>query len=147
MERLSIEEVIGHCKRHTEREERRTGIVELEKGDMEPVCMKEYWEHRQVAEWLTELKEYRSLGTPEQLRVIDELYLEKCEEVNQLKAQLAAAPTLEELETKLLNKVCIGCGYLKNNVCEYKGANCVVSKPIYGYIKEVFAEFRKDGIE
>ena len=91
MERLSIEEVIGHCKRHTDRAEARNSKTLLERGDMTPVSMKEYWEHRQVAEWLTELKEYRSLGTPEQLRVIDELYLEKCEEVNQLKAQLAAA--------------------------------------------------------
>lgn len=90
--RLSIDEVIGHCRRHTERIEKRSSRMQLEEtpiGDSN--FMKEYWEHRQVEEWLSELKEYRSLGTPEQLREVDKLYLEKCEEVNQLKAQLAAA--------------------------------------------------------
>lgn len=96
MGRLSIDEVIGHCQRNRERHERTSSMEELEKGGMEPYFMKEYWEHRQVAEWLTELKEYWSLGTPEQLREIDKLYLEKCEEVNQLKAQLAAAKECAE---------------------------------------------------
>lgn len=98
MERLSMDEIIKHCKRHTEREEKQSSMEELETGSMEPVFMKEYWEHRQVAEWLAELKEYRSFGTPEQLREVDKLYLEKCEEVNRLnktitnlKMQLAAA--------------------------------------------------------
>lgn len=98
MKRLSIEEVIAHCKRHTDREEKRSSIEELETGSMEQVFMKEYWEHRQVAEWLTELKEYQSLGTPEQLREVDRMYLEKCEEINRLEKkvdnlskQLAAA--------------------------------------------------------
>lgn len=91
MERLSIDEVIAHCKRHTDRAEELNSKTLLENGSMEPFFMKEYWEHRQVAEWLTELKEYRSLGTPEQLREVDRLYLEKCEEVNALREQLAAA--------------------------------------------------------
>ena len=86
--RLSIDEVIGHCQRHTDRAELLNSKEALENGDMEPFFMKEYWEHRQVAEWLAELKEYRSLGTPEQLREVDKLYLEKCEEVNQLKEQV-----------------------------------------------------------
>lgn len=94
--RLCIEEVIGHCKRHMERAERQNSMETLERGSMEPVFMKEYWEHRQVTEWLTELKEYRSLGTPEQLREVDKLYLEKCEEVNKLQAQLAAAKECAE---------------------------------------------------
>ena len=98
MERLSIEEVLGHCKRHTDRTEELNSKILLETGSMEPVFMKEYWEHRQVAEWLTELKEYWSLGTSEQIREVDRLYLEKCEEVNRLNEkvdnlskQLAAA--------------------------------------------------------
>lgn len=87
--RLSIDEVLGHCNRTRERHEKMSSMEELEKGDMEPYYMKEYWEHRQVAEWLTELKEYRGLGTPEQLREVDGFYLRKCQEVNQLRAQLA----------------------------------------------------------
>lgn len=103
MERLSMDEVIAHCKRHTDRAEGIHSKELLETGSMEPFFMKEYWEHRQVAEWLAELKEYRNLGTPAQLREVDKLYLEKCEEVNALKAQLAAVQKcveqIEKLET------------------------------------------------
>ena len=98
MERLTMAEVIDHCKRVTDRYERARTKDELERSDMEPFYMKEYWEHRQVKEWLTEFKEYQSLGlTPEQLRVLDKLYLEKCNEVNELKAQLAAAQGKEQV--------------------------------------------------
>lgn len=54
---------------------------------------------------------------------------------------------VEQLETKLLGKVCIGCGYLKDNICTYKGSNCGVSKPMYDDIKKVFAEVRTGGKE
>ncbi len=91
MGRLSIDEVIGHCERRTEKYDDFYGIGYFDGAPLSDNCTKEYWEHRQVAEWLTELKEYRSLGTPAQLREVDTLYLEKCQEVNQLRAQLAAA--------------------------------------------------------
>lgn len=39
---------------------------------------------------IEELQEYRSIcDSPEKLKIIDELYLEKCEEINRLKAELA----------------------------------------------------------
>lgn len=44
------------------------------------------WKH---AEDMTLLEEYRQIGpTPGQLRKIDELYLDKCREVNELRKQL-----------------------------------------------------------
>jgi len=49
-------------------------------------------------------------------------------------------------ETKVLGKICIGCGYLKDNVCTYKGCNCGVSKPMYDGIKKVFEEIREGGV-
>ena len=59
MEKLTIDEVIEHCKRHTEKYEqfvlkggRNLGRTEL---------TKQYLEHKQVAEWLEELKYYREL--------------------------------------------------------------------------------------
>jgi hypothetical protein len=58
MERLTIDEVIAHCKRHTEGVEKRNPKKLLEIWDMEEPAMKRYWEHRQVAEWLEKLKAY-----------------------------------------------------------------------------------------
>lgn len=67
MERLSIDEVIEHCKRNTQGWERaekdrvRLGAKprNFETDDMSDNVMKEYWEHRQVAEWLEQLKSYK----------------------------------------------------------------------------------------
>ena len=58
-ERLSIDEIIAHCERHIERCEKARGKWFYENADMSSVFMKEYWEHRQVAEYLKELKQYR----------------------------------------------------------------------------------------
>ena len=59
MERLSIDEVIAHCKRHTERMESHSGRSQLEETPIgNSNIMKQYWEHRQVAEWLEQLKSY-----------------------------------------------------------------------------------------
>lgn len=60
MERLSIDEVIEHCKRHTERMESHSGRSQLEETPIgNSNIMKQYWEHRQVAEWLEQLKHYK----------------------------------------------------------------------------------------
>lgn len=59
MERLTIDEVIEHCKRHTERMEKHSGKQQLEETPIgNSDRMKQYWEHRQVAEWLKKLKAY-----------------------------------------------------------------------------------------
>ena len=54
---------------------------------------------------------------------------------------------IDLIETKILGKVCIGCGYLRNNVCTYKGSNCGVSKPMYEDIKKVFDEVKGGGAD
>ena len=60
MERLTIEEIIEHCKRHTERMENHSGRMQLEETPIgNSNIMKQYWEHRQVAEWLEQLKDYK----------------------------------------------------------------------------------------
>ena len=59
MERLSIDEVIAHCKKHVAQVEERVPMETLEEGDMTFTAMKQYWEHRQTAQWLEELKRYR----------------------------------------------------------------------------------------
>ena len=61
MERLTIDEIIEHCKRTTSRYENLNGINTLETADISLSFIKEYWEHRQGKEYLEELKIYRDL--------------------------------------------------------------------------------------
>ena len=60
MERLTIDEIIEHCDRKIEMHEKTCDIKYLETATMNnPI--KEYWEHKQVAEYLRKLKEYEDL--------------------------------------------------------------------------------------
>lgn len=60
MERLTINEIIEHCDRKTGMYEKACDIKYLETTTMNnPI--KEYWEHKQVAEYLRKLKAYESL--------------------------------------------------------------------------------------
>ena len=60
MERLTIREVIEHCNRHTERVESHSSRMQLEETPIgNSDFMKQYWEHRQVAEWLKELQAFK----------------------------------------------------------------------------------------
>lgn len=56
--RLSIDEVIEHCDKKCSSAERCWGRNHLETCSMNNYYAKEYWEHRQVAEWLKELKKH-----------------------------------------------------------------------------------------
>lgn len=60
-ERLTIDEIAEHCKRTTKKFEKYNKMDSLENNDMDTGMMKEYLEHRQVAEYLKELKQYRDL--------------------------------------------------------------------------------------
>lgn len=61
MGKLTIDEIIGHCERKTEQYERLFGKERLETTPLISSTIKEYWEHRQVAEYLKKLKEYQQL--------------------------------------------------------------------------------------
>lgn len=61
MERLTIDEIIGHCERKTEQYERLLGKEWFETTPLTTSVAKEYWEHKQVAEYLKKLKEYQQL--------------------------------------------------------------------------------------
>ena len=56
---LSIDEIIGHCKRQVQRFDDRYGYGYFETASLESTATKEYWEHKQVAKYLEELKSYR----------------------------------------------------------------------------------------
>lgn len=60
MERLTIDEIIEHCDRKTGMYEKACDVKYLETAVMGN-GIKEYWEHKQVAEYLKKLKEYESL--------------------------------------------------------------------------------------
>ena len=69
MERLTIDEIIGHCDRKVEMYEKACDVKYLETAVMGN-GIKEYWEHKQVAEYLKKLKNYDDLGyTPEELKL------------------------------------------------------------------------------
>lgn len=60
MERLTIDEIIEHCDRKAGMYEKACDVKYLETTAMNnPI--KEYWEHKQVAEYLRKLKEYEDL--------------------------------------------------------------------------------------
>lgn len=61
MGKLTIDEIIGHCKRKTEQYERLLGKECLETMPLTSSAIKEYWEHRQIAEYLRKLKDYENL--------------------------------------------------------------------------------------
>ena len=67
MERLTIDEIIEHCDRKVEKYEKACGVKYLETTVMGN-GIKEYWEHKQVAEYLKKLKEYE--GLEEQGRLV-----------------------------------------------------------------------------
>lgn len=60
MERLTIDEIIEHCDRKTGMYEKACDIKHLETAVMGN-GIKEYWEHKQVAEYLRKLKDYENL--------------------------------------------------------------------------------------
>lgn len=61
MEKLTIDEIIGHCERKTEQYERFYKREYLETMPLTSSAIKEYWEHKQVAEYLKKFKEYQQL--------------------------------------------------------------------------------------
>lgn len=60
MERLTIDEIIEHCDRKTRIYEKACDVKYLETAVMGN-GIKEYWEHKQVAEYLRKLKDYEDL--------------------------------------------------------------------------------------
>ena len=60
MERLTIDEIIEHCDRKTGMYEKACDVKYLETAVMGN-RIKEYWEHKQVSEYLRKLKEYEDL--------------------------------------------------------------------------------------
>ena len=133
MERLTIDEVIAHCKRHTERMESHSGRSQLEETPIgNSDIMKQYWEHRQVAEGLEELIERRRMMKK----------YGHC--TDNLETEIKANVIDEAIETAA-KAICIGCGYLDGHKCTYKGGNCTVSKPMLEVIVKALEQMKAGG--
>lgn len=60
MERLTIDEIIQHCENKTFLYETVGRYIDFETTELTD-AIKEYWEHKQVKEYLEKLKRYRDL--------------------------------------------------------------------------------------
>lgn len=97
MEKLTIDEIIDHCERKTEQYERLFGKECLETTPLISSVIKEYWEHKQVAEYLKKFKEYQQLE--EQGRLIKlpckDVYF--IVDINNLKYAMVMKKSIREL--------------------------------------------------
>lgn len=85
--------------------------------------------HRQLAEWLEELKQYRQIGTVEECR----------EAVEKQKKGLS----VDEAKRIAAKTICSGCGYLADCKCDYNGGNCMVSKPMLESVLKSFDDWNR----
>ena len=114
MERLTIDEIIEHCKRKIEKYEYLNGATTLENTDISLSFIKEYWEHRQVKEYLEELKQYRDLE--EQgllLRLPTEAYF--------IKDNIVCKGWVRDLEYSLCRKLLLYLECDDNSLNSYRG--------------------------
>ena len=92
MERLTIDEIIEHYDRKTEMYE----IKYLETTTMNnPI--KEYWEHKQVAEYLKKLKEYEDLEEQGRLVKLPCKYMYYIVDINNPKYAMVMKRPIREL--------------------------------------------------
>ena len=99
-------------------------LVDIEydkEKDYEKLC-------RQVL-LLEEVKQYRAIGTPEECRAAMEKQTETL--------------TVDKAKTIVAKAICIGCGYLADCKCDYKGGNCMVSKPMLESVLKSFDDWNR----
>ena len=82
MEKLTIQEIFDHCKRKTEMYEKCVPADYFNVTSMTNSA-KEYWEHKQVAEYLEEMMKYRELEEQGRLlklpcKIGQKVYIPRC---------------------------------------------------------------------
>ena len=91
-ERLTIDEIIQHCNRTCEN----TEMLATARGqNQEDITSKGYWEHYQVANYLEELKQYRAIGTVDEVAEMSNSYINYFHKVRRYEA----IGTVEQLKT------------------------------------------------
>lgn len=96
MERLTIDEIIGHCDRKVEMYEKACDVKYLETAVMGN-GIKEYWEHKQVAEYLKKLKEYEDLEEQGRLVKLPVKYVYFIVDINNPKYAMVMKKPIREL--------------------------------------------------
>lgn len=74
MERLTLEDAISHAKEIAEKNYRGAEFESIDSidDDIKANCIKCAEEHEKLAEWLEELKLYKDIGTPKELKELKE---------------------------------------------------------------------------
>lgn len=128
----------NHCGQTLEQLARRHGLswyellcVLLDKPFTEVKYDKEknYKELCQMALVSEEVKQYRAIGTLEECRAAMEKQTETL--------------TVDKAKTIVAKAICIGCGYLADCKCDYKGGNCMVSKPMLESVLKSFDDWNR----
>ena len=84
--------------------------------------------YKESADW----DAYRAIGT-----------LEECREAME---KQAGKLTVDEAKVIAAKAICIGCGYLDDCKCNYKGSNCGVSQPMLQSVMKAFDDLnRREG--
>lgn len=52
------------------------------------------------------------------------------------------AKAIDEAMHEAAKAICVGCGYLKEDKCTYKGGNCAVSKPMLESVTEALEQMK-----
>ena len=113
MERLTIDEIIEHCERKTKFYEEVGKSIDFETTELTD-AIKEYWEHKQVKEYLEELKRYRDLE--EQgllLRLPTEAYF--------IKNNNVCKGWVQEVVYSVCRKLLLDIRYDDNSLDSYRG--------------------------
>lgn len=109
MERLSIKEIIDHCNRKVIWWEKLIPREKFENRDTNDSACKEYWEHRQVAEYLNELQQYRATGlSPEQIEIMkghNETLLRDSEDYLLIGSVEECREAVEKMKPKKVQKI------------------------------------------
>lgn len=51
--------------------------------------------------------------------------------------------TIEECMKEVAKAMCVGCGYLNDTRCVYKGNNCMVSKPMLEVVTKTLGDMKE----
>ena len=111
MERLTIDEIIEHCDRKTGMYEKACDVKYLETSVMGN-RIKEYWEHKQVSEYLRKLKDYEDLEEQGRLVILPCKYVYYIVDINNPRYAMVMKRPIRELaiyEIENIDKS--GCKY------------------------------------
>ncbi len=103
-----------------------------------------------VIKALEEREQYRAIGTIEEFKALkeNERKCEDCAGCTTWKCDCAniRAKAIDEAIEASAKAICVGCGYLEGYKCNYKGANCGVSKPMLESVVKALEQM-KEGAE